>query len=64
MATRRFGISRGENNDQVTEAVGAACATDNIELTFDLAVSLTREDVLMGIEKIKNAVTNCNWPPA
>jgi hypothetical protein len=64
MATRRYGISRGESIDQVTEAVGAATATDNIELTVDLATSLTREDVLMALKKFEAYITKGNWPPA
>lgn len=64
MATRRYGISRGENVDQVTEAVGAATATDSMEFTFDLAVGLTREDVILGLDKIKMVILADNFPPA
>lgn len=64
MATRRYGISRGENIDQVAEAVGAAVAADSIELTVDLAVGLTREDVLLALEKIGAHILKGNWPPA
>lgn len=64
MATRRYGVSRGETGDQVTEAVGAATASDSVELTVDLAVNLTREDVLLAIEKIERKVIEGNWPPA
>lgn len=64
MATRRYGLSRGETEFQVTEAVGAATAADNIELTVDLAVSLSREDVLLALEKIKGHIVKGNWPPA
>jgi len=64
MATRRYGISRGENIDQVTEAVGAAIATDSIELTVDLAANVTREDVLLALEKFEMYIIKGNWPPA
>ncbi len=64
MATRRYGISRGENMDQVTEAVGAATATDNMEFTFDLATNLTREDVLLALGKIAAHILKGNFPPA
>lgn len=64
MATRRYGISRGENMGQVTEAVGAAIVNDSVELTFDLASSLTREDVLKAIEYIKAHIIKGNFPPA
>lgn len=77
MATRRYSINPGLNEYQVTEAVGAATVTNFIELTVDLANtditdsntttgtrSLTREEVLEGIDKIKNYILRGNWPPA
>ena len=64
MATRRYGISRGENIYQVLEAVGAAVATDSIELTVDLAANVTREDVLLALEKFEMYIVKGNWPPA
>jgi hypothetical protein len=64
MATRRYGTSRGESQQQITEAVGAAVSSDNMEFTVDLAVSLSKEDVLLGLEKIKGHIINGNWPPA
>lgn len=64
MATRRYGLSRGETFDQVTEAVGAAVATDAVEVTVDLAVNLSKEDVLLALEKIQNHIVQGNWPPA
>lgn len=64
MATRRYGTSRGQTDQQVTEAVGAAVAADNMEFTFDLAAGLTKEDVLLGLEKIWNWVYKGNFPPA
>lgn len=64
MATRRIGISRGENINQVTEAVGAATVTDSIELTWDLASNLSREDVMLALEKFEAYIMKINWPPA
>lgn len=64
MATRRLGISRGEQFGQITEAVGAATASDHIELTFDLAVNLSREDVILALDKFKMRIYEVNWPPA
>lgn len=64
MATRLYGISRGENIDQVTEGVGSATAADGIELTVDLAVSLSKEDVLLALEKFAAHIIKGNWPPA
>lgn len=64
MATRRYGLTRGETDQQVTEAVGAATAADHIELTFDLAVSLSKEDVLLALRKFESHIMKGNWPPA
>lgn len=64
MATRRYGLSRGETEFQVTEAVGAATAADGIELTVDLAVSLSKEDVLLALDKFRGHIVKGNWPPA
>ena len=64
MATRRYSIARGETEFSITEAVGAATATKSMEFTFDLAVSLTREDVLLALDKIMNHIVKGNFPPA
>jgi len=64
MATRIYGISRGEFDNQVTEGIGAAVASDSMELTVDLASNLTKEDVLMGLEKLRHHILKGNWPPA
>ncbi|MFZ5791864.1 MAG: hypothetical protein ACOY3L_14325 [Pseudomonadota bacterium] len=64
MATRRFGVSRGETLTQVTEAVGSATAADNVELTVDLATGMTRHEVLMAIQYFKEYILQAKWPPA
>lgn len=67
MATRRYGLSRGENVDQVTEAVGAAVAADDIELTVDLANlqgADGKEKVLKALSIFEMYIIKGNWPPA
>lgn len=64
MATRRYGISQGETLDQITEGVGSATAADGIELTVDLAVGLTKAEVVLALEHFKNHIIEGNWPPA
>lgn len=64
MATRRYGLSRGETFGQVAEAVGAATASDHVEVTFDLAVGLTREDVVLALKKITHHIEQGDFPPA
>lgn len=67
MATRIYGVSRGEANlggNQVTEGVGSAVAADSVEVTVDLAASLDRENVLRALDTIKAHIVKGNWPPA
>lgn len=64
MATRRWGVSRGENMEQVTEAVGAAVAADSVELTVDLAANMGKAEVLQALEYIKKSIIADVWPPA
>lgn len=69
MATRRYGISPGENMNQVTEAVGAATAADTVELTVDLAVApfntaKGRLQLVESLEYIAAHIMKGNWPPA
>ena len=70
MATRRWGISPGQNEYQVTEAVGSAVAANTIELTVDLAnlagtgAPPTRQNVLDALAQIQDWILRGVWPPA
>ena len=76
MATRRYKISAGESIlGGVTEEVGAATNSDTVELTVDLAAtavnidgstarSISREEVVLAIEAIKQHILKGNWLPA
>lgn len=77
MATRRYSISPGQTEFQVLEAVGAATVSGTVEVTVDLANtiikdanttlgtrSITREEVLIALEQIRNHVISKNWTPA
>jgi len=64
MATRLYGLSRGETEFQVTEGVGSATAADNIELTVDLAVGLTKEEIIRALQMLENHILKGNFPPA
>lgn len=64
MATRIYGISKGQTEFEVTEGVGSAIASDSMEFTFDLASSLTKEDVLKALEIFKNHILKGKFPPA
>ena len=77
MATRRYKINAGQSavEAEVTEEVGAATNSKYIELTVDLAATavykadgtqrgLTRDEVLDGLDEIKQHILKGNWPPA
>jgi uncharacterized protein YqgV (UPF0045/DUF77 family) len=70
MATQVFLVNPGENEYQVTQAVGAAIAK-LVALTVDLNVTgvggvrqITRDEVLEAIEEIEGAIMRSPWPPA
>ena len=62
MATRRYGISRGEGQERIAEAVGAA-TVDDIELTLDLAAGMTREEVLLLLDRLSRYILENDYPP-
>jgi hypothetical protein len=64
MATRRYMTNLGETDIGVTEAIGAATVTKNVELTVDLAATLTKEDTLAALDRFKRHIIQGNWPPA
>jgi hypothetical protein len=75
MATRRYKVSPGDYFQDVTEEVGAATNSDAVELTIDLANtivntsgggtrSITKDEVIQALEKIKAHIIKGNWTPA
>lgn len=74
MATRRYKISPGENEFDIVEEAGAATNSDTVELTVDLASTIvntatgtrtiSKEEVLLAIEKFEAWIIKGNWPPA
>jgi hypothetical protein len=62
------------NLESVTEAVGAATVTDNIELTVDLANTIvtdngttrtiSKNEVLIALNLFEQYITRVQWPPA
>ncbi len=62
MATRLYGISRGEKHYEVSEGVGVA-TTDEVELTVDLARVASRDEALVLIDKIRAYILERIWPP-
>jgi hypothetical protein len=68
MATRRYMLNKGETEFQVTEAVGAATVTKNVELTVDFDApagqAVTKAETLRALDLFKNHILKGNWPPA
>ena len=54
MATVKYGISVGENYFETTQGAGSA-VTDSIEVTVE--DSLTKEEIILGLQKIQEWVT-------
>lgn len=74
MATRRYKLSIGEGEFQVTEEVGSAVNSDTVEVTVELATTAVnkvggtrgalKDEVLECLDAIKNHIIKGNWPPA
>lgn len=68
MATRRYMLNKGETFVGVTEAVGAATVTKNIELTVDFDApsgeKLTKSEVLQALGRFEEYILRGPWPPA
>ena len=64
MATRRFMINYGQTSKDVTQAVGAATVTKQMEVTIDLTAGFHKGDVMKSLEEIKQYIKANNWPPA
>jgi hypothetical protein len=62
MALHYFGIDRGNKPTTVTS--GTASTTKDIEVTVELTSGADREDVLVALESIRNAILQNKWPPA
>ena len=65
MATRRYGLSRGDRRASggVLEEAGGATNADTVELTVDLADGLNKYDVMQAIDQIKEKIARSIWPP-
>ena len=64
MATRLYSLARGQTEFEVVEAAGSATTTASMEFTFDLAVGLTRGDVLRALDMFKAHILKDSFPPA
>lgn len=75
MATVRFSYLTDGREDQITQAVGAATVTTNMELTIDTGNTMegntrviNKEEVLLGLQRLKDFImkggaSTTGWPP-
>lgn len=64
MADRFYGIDRGEQGVRnVTEGSGSTATTD-VEVRVDLAANMSKQEVLLAIDVLKEAIFQDTWPPA
>lgn len=74
MATRLYGANPGYALESVTEGVGSATTSHNVELTVDLATSIvsdngttrtiSKNEVLIILNLFEQYITRSIWPPA
>lgn len=68
MATRRYMINKGETFTGITEAVGSATVSKNIELTVDFDApagqTVTKAETLLALDMLREYILRGPWPPA
>jgi hypothetical protein len=62
MAKRYWGVNLGQHLTDVQE--GAASPATNVEVNVDLAINMSREEVLRALELIRGKILQDVWPPA
>jgi len=64
MADRFYGIDRGEQGVRNVTEGSSSTATTDVEVRVDLAANMSKMEVLLALEAIKEAITQDTWPPA
>jgi hypothetical protein len=64
MANRYYGIDRGEQGVRNVTEGAASTATTDVEVRVDLAANMSKMEVLLAIDTLKDAITQDTWPPA
>lgn len=62
MASRYYGLNRGQTEQNVAE--GSSTNSTDLEVVFDLTKNLTKSEILVLLEMIKNHIIKGNFPPA
>jgi hypothetical protein len=64
MADRFYGIDRGEQGVRNVTEGSSSTATTDVEVRVDLAANMSKIEVLLALDTIKEAITQDTWPPA
>lgn len=65
MARQYYGINRGQNEFDIgaNGQSGTSSPGDDLEVNYDLTKSWTKEELLLGLEKISNQILKDIFPP-
>jgi hypothetical protein len=63
MADRFYGIDRGEQGVRNVTEGAASTATTDVEVRVDL-IGMSKMEVLLALDTIKEAILQDTWPPA
>jgi hypothetical protein len=63
MADRFYGIDRGEQGVRNVTEGATSTATTDVEVRVDL-IGMSKMEVLLALDTIKQAITQDTWPPA
>jgi hypothetical protein len=64
MADRFYGIDRGEQGVRNVTEGSSSTATTDVEVRVDLAPGMSKQEVLLAIDVLKEAIFQDTWPPA
>jgi hypothetical protein len=63
MADRFYGIDRGEQGVRNVTEGSSSTATTDVEVRVDL-IGMSKLEVLLALDTIKEAILQDTWPPA
>ena len=62
MASRYWGVNPGGNKVDVAES--SSTTSKKVEIVYDITAAMTKADVLIAIDYIKEAILEDVWQPA
>lgn len=64
MAQRYYGVDRGEQDKRNVTEGSSTTATLDVEVRIDLAATMSKQEVLLALNTIEQAIFEDTWPPA